>query len=72
MFFNSEFKVIGTKNGLRGLEKVNQIQSELIICELIICELIIQKKMGVTLENFLKKYTNIRLLFLTSKKELED
>jgi hypothetical protein len=67
LFSNSEFKVIGTKNGLRGLEKVNQIQSELIICELIT-----QKKMGVTLENFSKKYTNIRLLFLTSKKELED
>jgi hypothetical protein len=53
--------VIGTKNGLRGLEKVNQIQSELIICELIT-----QKKIGMTWKTSQKKkHTNIRLLFLT-------
>jgi hypothetical protein len=38
------------KNGLQGLEKVNQIESELIICELIT-----QKKMGVTWETSQKK-----------------
>ncbi|MFV5685686.1 response regulator [Flavobacterium sp. GB2R13] len=63
------YDVYQAENGSEGLEKVNKLQPDLIICDIMMP---ILDGYGFIKQHQLSNYSNIPVLFLTAKVELKD